>query len=84
MTMTPNTTGLLPELGNGSVAPTSKDDVLDAAIKAGKFSAARRAHYAAEYDRNPERTVRLVAALKTGAVAPESTGPGTGLLPELG
>jgi|GEM_PF-3960590 len=82
--MTPNTTGLLPELGTNEAAPTNKDDVLDAAIRAGKFSAARRAHYAAEYDRNPARTVRLIAALTAGAVARERLGRGTGLLPELG
>lgn len=53
-------TGLFPELRS----VYAKNKLLDDAIKVGKFSAARRDHYARMYDHNPEATRKLVTALR--------------------
>jgi hypothetical protein len=77
-----NRTGLISELGAGG--PSDKDRLFDEAVKAGKFSESRRAHYAAMYDKDPEATTRLISSFAAGAVPPSKAGRrGTGLLPEL-
>lgn len=86
--MTAEGTRLLPELATASATSRAKnsdrDDLLDAAVKAGKFSALRRGHYAAMYDRHPDGTRRLIHRLKAGAVRSERGAATTGLLSELG
>jgi hypothetical protein len=83
----PEPTGLISESGRTarSHSPTpTKDDLLDGAIKAGKFPARRRAHYAALYDSDPVRTTALIGRLAAGAVPADTPRTeGTGLLSEL-
>jgi hypothetical protein len=45
---------------------TRRDYVLDQAVAAGKFSAARRAHWQAQYDRDPFGTEQTLAVLASG------------------
>lgn len=58
-------TGLFPELRS----VYAKNKLLDDAMKAGKFSAARRDHYARMYDQNPEAARKVIAKLQPSPVA---------------
>jgi len=80
--MTAGGTGLLPELRAPGDSAHSR--LLDKAIKAGKFSEARRGHYAALLARDPSGTKRLIAKLTPVAAIPRRCeAHGTGLLREL-
>lgn len=57
-------TGLFPELRN----VYAKNKLLDDAIRAGKFSASRRDHYARMYDQNPYATRKLIKDLQPSPV----------------
>src|SRR5947207_6772150 len=46
-----------------------RDAAITAAIASGKFSESRRAHWQAQYDRDPAGTEQTLAALASGLVA---------------
>lgn len=51
-----------------------KDELLDGAVRAGKFPPSRRDHYASLYDADEEGTRELVNQLATGLVPVEASG----------
>src|SRR5918992_5616014 len=58
------------------MASSRREQVLNAAIAAGKFPESRRATYAAMYDRNPAYTEQVLATLAAGVAPPAAaTGP---------
>jgi hypothetical protein len=77
-------TGLLPELESTRGTAAERDSLLDAAMRAGKFSEKRRAHYAAMYDKDPKSTRRLIDSLAGVPQSQPASERGTGLFPELG
>jgi hypothetical protein len=61
----------------GNVAiPAERDAFLSEAIRAGKFTEKRRAHYAALYDKDPVGTRELVASFASAPTAEQPEGKG--------
>ncbi len=54
-----------------------RDNAIDAAVKAGKFPPARRAHYERAWDADPEGTRELIASLAPGLVPVTAMGYST-------
>src|SRR4051794_13400195 len=64
-----------PAPSRGPAGPAAPPDpaceaVIAAAVREGKFSASRAAHYRAQWASNPEATRRTIARLRPGVVSP--------------
>jgi hypothetical protein len=57
-----------------------RDEVIDGAIRAGKFSAARKGHWARLWDADPEGTREVLAGLQKNTVPVDDIGSGGGNL----
>jgi hypothetical protein len=53
---------------------SNRKDLIEGAIKAGKFGAGRKDHYEARFDSDPEDTIRIIGMMRKGVVPVDERG----------
>src|SRR5829696_5813274 len=61
----------------GTLNTVERDATIAAAVRDGRFSAERAAHWTDRWDRDPEGTKRTIAKLQPGVALPEVGGDGS-------